>query len=95
MHALFPVHSDLVPLFRYSLLISYHKIITSFLIAYVKNNHGITVNEQKMTTVAAAIQGFKEEISIPCDGPWYPSMGMEERKSQVCTAPDGYRDAPV
>lgn len=46
--------------------------------------------------MAAAIQGFKEKISIPYDRPWYLRVGMEERKkSQVCTVPDRYRDAAV
>lgn len=49
-----------------------------------------------MATVAAAIQGFKEKISIPYDGSWYLWMCVEERKkSQVCPVPDGYRDAAV
>lgn len=49
-----------------------------------------------MVTVAAAIQGSKEKISIPYDRPWYLRMGMEERKkSQVCAGPDGYRGAAV
>lgn len=46
-HALFPVHSDLLPMFRYSLHISYHKIITSFLIAYGKTVMASQLTEQQ------------------------------------------------
>lgn len=49
-----------------------------------------------MATGAAAIQGFKEKISIPYDRPWHLRMGVEERKkSQVCAVPGGYRGAAV